>query len=262
MTDPAENDRVITEVTTWNNGSPPDIVWANAGAAVPGYFLDMPVETLRSQMDLNYWAAIYMARTIFKTWLDSPVAVTKNAKGQGLRPAPRHFIMTSSTAAFCGLAGYTGYSPTKAALRSFHDQMRSELQLYNGYLGHVKNTTMPKIKIHTVFPGTIDSPGLVLENQSKPTVLHMLEKGDPVQKPIEIAMEAIRQLEQGRSMVTTNFLGHLMKGGSLMGSIRDSPVGNLGMSWLANLVWLWVAPDMEGKVQNFSKANGMPEKRN
>lgn len=261
MTDPAENARIISEVTAWNNGQPPDIVWANAGAAVPGYFIDMPLETLRSQMDLNYWAAIYMARTVFKTWLDSPVAETKNAKGLGLRPTPRHFIMTSSTAAFCGLAGYTGYSPTKAALRSFHDQMRSELQLYNGYLGHERNTTIPKIKIHTVFPGTIDSPGLELENEMKPPVLRLLEEGDPVQKPFEIAVGAINQLERGRSLVTTNFLGHMMKGSSWMGSMRDSPVSNLGMAWLANVVWLFVAPDMEGKVKKYSRTNGMPLER-
>lgn len=260
MTDPLENERIIREVTEWNNGSPPDIVWANAGASVPGYFLDMPLETLRAQMDLNYWPAVYLARTTFKTWLNSSV---HRMPGESGHPPPRHFLMTSSVAAFAGLAGYTAYSPAKAAMRSLHDQLRSELQLYNGYLDHPENTTIPKIKVHTIFPGTILSPGLEKENETKPPALKMLEEGDPAQKPLEIAREVVRQLEKGRSLITTYFLGHAMKGSSWMGSVRDNPVRDTLMSWVVNVVWCFVAPDMERKVQKWGRENGMtlkPEK--
>lgn len=259
MTSPAENDRIIKEVTEWNNGKPPDVVWANAGAAVPGLFLDMSIETLRSQMDLNYWAALYLARATFKAWLSSGV---KSKEGDGhsrtkVRPPPRHFIMTSSTAAFCGLAGYAGYSPAKSAMRSLHDQLRSELNLYNGYLDHPQNTSIPKIKIHTVFPGTILTPGLDKENESKPEVLKMLEDGDPTQTAFEVAMKSVRALEKGRSMVVTNLLGSLMRGSSMMGSVRDSNLMDTMFAGIGNIAWLFVAPDMEKKVQRWGREHGV-----
>ena len=261
MTDPKENERLLADVTAWNYGKPPDIVWANAGAAIPGYFLDMPIETIRNQMDTNYWSAVYLSRAVLKTWLKTPAAPVKDAKGAPTRPPPRHFIMTSSVGAFCGLAGYAAYAPTKAALRSFHDQLRSELQLYNGYLSHPNNTSIPKIKIHTVFPGTIESPGLDLENTTKPPILKQLEDGDPVQKPLDIATESIRQLEKGRSMITTNFLGHIMKSASLQGSIRDNSLKDTAFSWMANIAWIFIAPDMEKKVQKWGQQNGMTLKQ-
>ncbi|KAB8754749.1 hypothetical protein FH972_026540 [Carpinus fangiana] len=57
VTSAEANNRIIDEVTAWNSNTPPDIVWANAGASSPQLFLDASVDTLRAQMDVNYWAA-------------------------------------------------------------------------------------------------------------------------------------------------------------------------------------------------------------
>ncbi|KAK3071256.1 3-dehydrosphinganine reductase, partial [Teratosphaeriaceae sp. CCFEE 6253] len=56
VTKAEENSRLLDKVTAWNNGQPPDIVWANAGSSHPTLFIDTPLETLRSQMEINYWA--------------------------------------------------------------------------------------------------------------------------------------------------------------------------------------------------------------
>jgi len=66
---PEENDRIMSETTAWNNGQPPDIVWQIAGSAHPSLFCDTPVEILRSQMDVNYWGAAYLAHTLSKLGL-------------------------------------------------------------------------------------------------------------------------------------------------------------------------------------------------
>ena len=69
VTKPEENARVLAVVTEWNNGQPPDIVWANAGSAHPTLFVDTSLETMKSQMDINYWAASYLAHATLKVWL-------------------------------------------------------------------------------------------------------------------------------------------------------------------------------------------------
>lgn len=251
VTSPQENDRIIAEITAWNEGAPPDVVWANAGNAVPKLFLDADVDTLRSQMDINYWAAAYLARSTFRAWIGVP---TRSNANPG-KPAARHFIQTSSVVSFIGLAGYAPYSPAKSAMRSLHDTLRSELHLYNA----VRAADVPEMLISTVFPGTILSPGHEIENQSKHPVTKKLEEDDPAQTGDEVAAASIAELEKGRRMIATQILGKAMRAGGMMGSARDSSFLDTAFSWVVGLVYLFVVPDMEGKVAKWAKENGMPK---
>lgn len=131
----------MAETIVWNNGKVPDIVWANAGMAVPTLFLDSSIETMRSMMDINFWAAASLARETLKVWLlprsgdASPEEASQSEKKSptsSQKLLPRHFIMTCSVASLVGVAGYTPYAPGKAAMRSLHDNLRSELHMYHG----------------------------------------------------------------------------------------------------------------------------------
>jgi len=259
VTSAAENERVIREATAWNDGQVPDIVWANAGAAHPSLFLDASLETMRGDMEINFWAATYLAHTTLRTWLnpsdDSPSPATTSQK----QPLPRHFIMTASTIAFVGVAGYSPYAPGKSALRSLADTLKSEMNLYNGARQRSSSPTSPETKIHIVVPGTITSPGLATENKTKHPVTHILEDGDPEQSEDEVAAAAMRGLERGDYMITTHFLGHAMRVSMLGGSPRNGLFGvrDALFSWVTAIVWLFVGPDMEGKVWKWGKANGV-----
>ncbi|KAF2182270.1 3-ketosphinganine reductase-like protein [Zopfia rhizophila CBS 207.26] len=266
VTSESENARVISEATTWNNGRVPEIVWANAGAAKPGLFVETSVETMRKQMDINYWAAVYLAHQILKAWLypSTPYpAASPNSKGRIKSEPPRHFIMTSSSAAFAGVAGYSPYSPAKTALRGLADALRNEILLYNG-ARRSPNTTKQSptpfdIHIQTIYPGTIQSPGLEIENSSKHPVTHILESSDPVQTELEAATAAIQGLENGNYMTPTNWLGGLMRFGALGGSPKDNIIKDMLGQWLSSIVWLFVSPDLEAKVWGWGKKEGMPE---
>lgn len=255
MTKPEENTRIIAEVTEWNHGQPPDIVWANVGSSHPDLFVDASIETLRSQMDINYWSAAYLAQAVLKSWLkpSTSTPADKDAK-------PRHFIMTSSVACFVGLAGYATYAPAKAAMRSLADGLRSEMNLYNGYrrsnLSKDAAAVPPAdIKIHCVFPGTILSPGLEQENKTKHAVTKLLEDGDPKQTEDEVAAAAVKGLEKGGFLVSTQMLGNAMRVGMMGGSARNNWLVDTVLGWVVNLVWLFVGPDLEGKVFNYGKKN-------
>ena len=245
MTSYIETERLFSKATAWNGDHPPDIVWNNVGGARPSLFLDSSIEQMRSQMDLNYWSAVYMARVTLKAWFgpaetapspDLKDAAKLQTAHEAKQHAPRHLIMSSSIAAFIGVAGYAPYSPAKAALRSLHDQLRSELNLYNGAIAAQRSSTghaPPEVRIHTVFPGSISSPGLEIENSTKHPITKILEEGDGAQTEQEVARIAVAELEKGRSMIATQpFPGSVLKAGALMGSPRERWFVDSVLSWI------------------------------
>ncbi|KAI9819968.1 MAG: 3-dehydrosphinganine reductase [Pycnora praestabilis] len=264
LTDPAESVRVLEEVTAWNHNSPPDIVWANAGFSEPGLFIEKSVDQLRSQMDVNYWAATYTAHATLKAWL-RPVSSstrpgeTPTSGDKQPSPPPRHLIFTSSVLAFYTLVGYTNYSPAKAAMRSLSDTLTQEMNLYNGARRHDPSLgPTADVKIHTVFPGTIYSPGYDNESQIKPAITRKLEESDPGQTEDEVAAASLRGLEKGDYLVTVGFLGSAMRGCAWGGSPRNNWVVDTLMTWATSLVWMFVQRDMDGKVWDYGKKNGLP----
>ncbi|KAF2463208.1 NAD(P)-binding protein [Lindgomyces ingoldianus] len=263
VTSEAENARILAEATAWNNGQVPEIVWANAGAATPGLFVETSLETMRKQMDINYWAAAYLAHKTLKAWLyPSTPYQTQDKSSKKKSEAPRHFIITSSSVAFINIAGYAPYGPAKTALRGLADSLRSEILLYNGARRSNASTgqTPPPfdINIQAIYPGTITSPGLELENVTKPQITHILESTDPVQSEVQAAAAAMKGLENGNYMTPTNWLGELLRLSSLGGSPRDNIIKDTLGQWLTSIVWLFVGPDMEGKVWGLGKKEGMP----
>lgn len=244
-------------MTAWNDGNPPDIVWANAGVSHPSLFIDTSLEIMRDQMEINYWAATYLAHATLKLWLKPTATGSRSAdQADSSKVKPRHFIMTSSVACFAGLAGYTAYSPAKSALRSLADTLRSELNLYNGYRrSHPRDGPPTDVKIHCVCPATIISPGLANENKTKHAVTKQLEEGDPAQTEDEVAAAAVRRLEKGGYLITTQWLGDAMRAAALGGSPRNNWFIDMVFSWVVNVAWLFIGPDMEGKVFKYGKAN-------
>jgi 3-dehydrosphinganine reductase len=261
----SENERILREATEWNNGQAPDIVWANAGTAHPALFVDTSIEVMRNQMDINYWAAAYLAHGTLRAWLrPSPRdgSSSQHTSTSKAEPLPKHFIMTSSVASFVGLAGYTPYAPAKSALRSLADTLQSEINLYNGARKHKSHPlAAPPIKIHIVFPGTIISPGLENENKTKHAVTHLLEDGDPKQTEDEVAAASIKGLEKGHYMIATQFLGNVLRVSMLGGSPRHGLWGvrDALFSWVTAFVWLFAGPDMEGKVWKWGRENGIKQ---
>ena len=193
---------------------------------------------MRQQMDINYWTCVEMAQAILKDWL----APSSPSKGQ-----ERHLIFTSSVAAFYPVAGYSTYAPSKAAIKSLSDSLAQEVLLYD-----------ESVKIHTVFPGGISSPGMERENVTKPEITHVLEESDPIQAPDVVAQRSIAGLERGEYLVTVALLGAAMRGCAWGGSKRNNWVLDTLMTWITSIVWLFVGADLDGKVKAYRKKHGHP----
>ncbi|QSZ35792.1 hypothetical protein DSL72_006914 [Monilinia vaccinii-corymbosi] len=232
---PTEAARILQEATAFNSSTPPDIVWCIAGTSTPGFFLDTTPAKLRTQMDINYWSCADMAHCVLKAWLSPPNVEKKE----------RHLIFTSSVLAFYSVVGYTPYSPAKAAIKSLSDTLYQEVLAYPN-----------PPHIHTVFPGTIASPGLEIENQGKPEITHLLESTDPIQTPEQVARRAIQGLERGEYLVTVGWLGSLMRACAWGGSRRGDWVLDTIVTWVASLVWGFVSRDLDGKVRRWGEEKG------
>jgi 3-dehydrosphinganine reductase len=257
----AENTRIIAEATAWNKGRMPEIVWAIAGSSVPGLFVETSTDTLRRQMELNYFAAAYLAHKTLQAWW-YPSKPHRTYESVVTEP-PRQLIFTSSAVAFVGLAGYSPYAPAKAAIRSLADGLRSEVQLYNAARRSKTGTGTHHapfdVNIHIIFPGTILSPGFDNEEKTKHPVTRELESSDPKQTELQAATAAIQGLEAGNFMTSTNWLVGLMRWGALGGSQRNNIVLDTLGSWITSIVWLIMVPDLNSKVWGWGKKNGMPE---
>jgi 3-dehydrosphinganine reductase len=255
----SESARVLEEAKTWNNNQAPDIVWCVAGSAYPEFFLNMTTEILQDGMNQNYWSAAYMAHATLKEWLRPTEPSSKQQSNDSMSFAPRHIIFTSSVAAFSPLVGYAGYAPAKAALRALSDSLSQELKLYSGARRHVSHPGPPfDVKIHTVFPATIYTPGFAEEQLIKPGVTKKIEEMDSGQTEDEVAATSIRGLQRGEYLTTTTFLGALTRGGMWGGSPRNNVVLDTLMSWLASIAWLFVQPSVDATVTKWGEEHGHP----
>lgn len=179
-----------------------------------------------------------MAHAILNEWL-APTAV--NNGGQ------KHLIFTSSVVAFYPVAGYGPYAPAKAAIKSLSDTLAQEVLLYGD-----------TVKVHTIFPGTILSPGHEVENITKPEITHILEESDPKQTPNEVAAKSIAGLENGEYLVTVGYLGTLMRAAAWGGSRRNNFFLDAALTWLVSLIFPIIASDLNGKVKSYGKKHGHP----
>jgi 3-dehydrosphinganine reductase len=263
---PSSAPTILSTVTTWNNGTPPSIIFCCAGHCLPGFFASSTIDTLRAQMDTIYWSAAYMAHAALNAWLQpfssstssSLLSAPENKQIKDLASDDtRHIIFTSSTLAFFPVAGYAPYSPAKAAMKSLTDTLNQELAVYNGARTSA-TTTRPHadIRVHTIYPMGILTPGFENENKIKPALTRMLEKDDKPQTPDEVARIAIERLEQGEHHITTMFLGHLLKGVGMGASVRSS-IKDILYHMLGSIAILFVAPDFVKKCWSWGREKGL-----
>ncbi|KAJ4246249.1 hypothetical protein NW762_013599 [Fusarium torreyae] len=254
VTKATECARVIAEVTAWNDDNPPDIVWCASGSAHPTLFVDTPIEQLQTMMDSNYFSSAYMAHATLNAWLRPAIDGTAKKSSLPTPPAARHIIFTGSFVSLYSFAGFTPYSPSKAAIRSLSDSLSQEMNLYAG-----AHPNEPRVRVHTVFPATMPTKSLDDENRVKSDVTKALEEGDQILTPNECARRAIAGLERGEELIATSTIIRLVMttvmGGAIRGGFWTGLVNTL-LSWIVMIVMVFIRWDMDVKVRNWGKKHG------
>ncbi len=156
-----------------------DWLITSAGMVEPGMFDDVSLDSHRRQMDTNYFGTLHLVQ---------PAAALMKAAGTGGR-----ITMISSAAAFVGIAGYSGYAPSKFAIRALGDILKVEL-------------APAGISVSVAFPPDTDTPQLAQENLTKPEATKEITRGGGVLSPQTVARSLIEQAERGRFMLTPSAL--------------------------------------------------------
>ncbi|MDX2083057.1 MAG: SDR family oxidoreductase [Rickettsiales bacterium] len=105
-----------------------EILINNAGVASFGSVLTAPIDTLKFDMDVNYYGTLNLTRAFLPN-LQSKIQAA--------------IASISSVVGLASMAGIGGYSASKAALFSAIQSMRAELK--------------GKIEVYGIFPGPIDT---------------------------------------------------------------------------------------------------------
>ncbi|KAI0531612.1 NAD(P)-binding protein [Xylaria digitata] len=221
--------RVIAEATEWGHDSPPDIA-------------------------CNYFSSVYMANAILGCWL-GPVAGDAQNLGQPQESQPtRHIIFTCSFVSFYGFAGFSPYAPSKAAVRAFSDPLSQEMNLYAA-----AHSDLPRVRVHTIFPATMQTQSLEDENAVKADLTKSLEEGDQIIEPDECARRAIVGLESGEELIPTSTIIRLVMtsvmGGSARGGFWKGLINTI-LGWITSVVVIYIRWEMDTKVRKWEEKHG------
>lgn len=149
-----------------------------AGIAEPGMFADLPMQSHRHQMETNYFGTLNVVQ---------PVASMMRERRSG------RIMLVASGAAFVGIAGYSGYTPGKCAVRALGEALYVELASFG-------------VSVCVAFPPDTDTPQLAQENRTKPVVTKAITASGNVWPAPVIARRLLDQAEAGRFMLTPTVL--------------------------------------------------------
>jgi 3-dehydrosphinganine reductase len=108
---------------------------------------DDTIELAQQQMNLNYFGSMKMAHVIGQMMAQ---------RGRG------RICFVGSACSWVTFPGFAGYSSSKYAVRALADSIQHELSQFG-------------VSVHCYLPGTIETPGLKIENESKPKVTWAIE---------------------------------------------------------------------------------------
>lgn len=126
----------------------PDLVINSAGVTEPGYIHEMPVETYRQVMEINYLGTVHVTKAVLPGMLQ---------RGSG------DIVNISSAGGFVTGPGYGAYSPSKFAVRGFSDALRAEVK--------------PRgVRVFLAYPPNTDTPQRAYEVSRQSPEIHYLDE--------------------------------------------------------------------------------------
>jgi 3-dehydrosphinganine reductase len=172
----------------------PDILINSAGITYPGHFQDLGLEIFEEIIRVNYLGCIYMCKAVAKGMI---------SRGSGV------IVNISSLVSVVPLYGYSAYAPSKSAIYSFSDVLRSEMSPYG-------------IHVATVLPGDVRTPQLEFETPLKPHVTRTLARLANVIPAEKVAQDILDGISRKKTVIIPGFdaslIYHLrfLLGGSFM----------------------------------------------
>lgn len=141
-------------------------------------FLEAEESYFERQINTNYLGYVKTSQ---------PVAKRMASRKSGT------IIFTSSVLSSILCAGFSPYSPSKAAIKALADIARVELAVHN-------------VTVHLYLPGSILTPGLEEENRIKPEVTKRIEGVADFLTPEKCCQILLDGMERGDYLITSEML--------------------------------------------------------
>jgi len=164
-----------------SNGTPLILI-NSAGITYPGEFHELSNETIKSQMDVNYFGTVFAIRGVINGMIN---------RGSG------YIVNISSMAGVIGTYGYSAYGASKYAVRGLSDVLRAEYKLKG-------------IKVFIVFPPDTDTPQLAFEKELKPKITAELADNGGLMKPDDVADIVWKDMNRGKYTIVPGFNGRFL----------------------------------------------------
>ena len=156
----------------------PDILINCAGSSIPGMFVEQENEVFHQMMDLNYFGTVYITKKVI------PGMIQRHSG---------HIITISSIAGYGGALGYAAYCAAKCAVKAFSEAIRPELKEFG-------------IRVSCVFPPSMQTPGLEVENFYKPAVTRVMEESNiSLVAPEIVAKALLKDAARGKYNIWPDF---------------------------------------------------------
>ena len=152
------------------------------GQAHPNYIEKLTHKDFKKEMDLNYFGILNPILVILPYMM-------KKSEGEreklGLKEWKKHYfghiINISSEAGFLGIMGYSPYCSSKFAIVGLSECLRNELKPY-------------RMRISVVYPVDTKTPGLEIDEATKPEELKMMTSRAGLMEPDEVAQKVTKNI--------------------------------------------------------------------
>ena len=155
----------ISSINNTKTPGPPTLLFHCAGMSIPLAFEDLTATNLYTQMNVNYLGSVYVVKAFLPY-------MTKATHHQQQHSIGGNIILTSSMSGQTGTFGYSGYSPTKFALRGFAECLSMELAAKKS-----------NVNISLAYPPDTKTPGYEIENRNKPEECQLISEGSGIWDP-------------------------------------------------------------------------------
>jgi len=152
---------------------PPDWAVACAGIVKPGEFRTLSLDDHRTQFETNFVGSLNFCHAVIP-------AMVEHGGGK--------LIFVASGAALIGIYGYSGYCPSKFAVRGLAEVLRVELREHG-------------ILVILAHPPDTHTPMLEYETPLRPKATEEIAGGAGVWEPDQVALAIIKGAQKGRFLI-------------------------------------------------------------
>jgi 3-dehydrosphinganine reductase len=164
--------RAAVEQAIATNG-PPSWAVACAGVVEPGTFVKLSLDDHRAQLETNFVGSLYFAHAVVPSMIE---------RGGG------KLIFVASGAALVGVYGFSGYCPSKFAVRGLAEALRVELREHG-------------ILVTLACPGDTNTPMLEYETPLRPRATEEITAAAGVWEPDRVALAIVKGAQRGKFLV-------------------------------------------------------------